>query len=68
MKINCLFCGFNIEVGDAYEDYEGQIRCYVCHALLEIKSQEGRLRSVRGAHPLPQGHSHQAGLAKGAAR
>lgn len=55
MKINCLFCGFNIDIGEAYDDYEGQIKCYVCHSLLEIKTVEGQVRAVRAPSMLPPG-------------
>ena len=53
MKINCLLCGFSVNIGECYEDYEGQIKCYVCGALLEIKTAEGQVRSVRSSTPLP---------------
>ncbi len=47
MKINCLTCGHKIDVGDSYDDYEGHIKCYVCESLLDIKSQEAELKSVK---------------------
>jgi hypothetical protein len=54
MKINCLECGFNFDIDEAYEDYEGEIKCYVCHHLLSIKTVEGHIKSVRSAiSPLP---------------
>jgi DNA-directed RNA polymerase subunit N (RpoN/RPB10) len=52
MKINCLSCGHRIELDDAYSDYEGPIRCFVCSASLEIKTEEGCLRWVKEAQPL----------------
>jgi uncharacterized Zn finger protein len=55
MKINCLSCGHKVELDDVYDDYEGLIKCCACGALLEIKTEEGRLRSVhlmlRAMHP-----------------
>lgn len=48
MRVNCLSCGHTINLGEAYEEgYEGAIRCSVCAALLEIKTEHGDLRSVR---------------------
>lgn len=47
MKLNCLRCGHKIDLDDAYDDYEGQVKCYVCGSLLEIKAQEAKLRTVR---------------------
>lgn len=48
MKINCLFCGHNIDLDDAYsENYEGAIKCYGCDTTLEIKTEQNSIRSVR---------------------
>ncbi|MFZ2446989.1 MAG: hypothetical protein WAW37_11580 [Syntrophobacteraceae bacterium] len=48
MKINCLSCGHRLELDDdAYSDYEGQAKCYTCSQLLEIKTTEGKLSTVR---------------------
>jgi DNA-directed RNA polymerase subunit N (RpoN/RPB10) len=46
MEINCLSCGHKVDIGDAYDDYEGKIKCYVCGAILEIKTEEGNLKLV----------------------
>lgn len=46
MKINCLSCGHKLDMSDAYDDYEGLVKCFVCGALLEIRAEEGRLKSV----------------------
>lgn len=47
MKINCISCGFTIHLDDAYEDYEGQIKCFTCQALLDVKIEEDKLKSVK---------------------
>lgn len=48
MKINCLSCGHNIDLDDAYADhYEGEIRCFGCSARLEIRTEQSALRCVR---------------------
>ncbi len=47
MKINCLACGHKFELDQAYDDYEGQVKCYICGALLEIKTEEGKLKSLK---------------------
>jgi len=36
MNIRCLSCGHTIDLDDAYSDYEGQIKCYTCQALLAV--------------------------------
>ncbi len=46
MKINCLICGHRVELDDAYTDYQGLIKCFVCGSLLEIKTREGKVESV----------------------
>jgi hypothetical protein len=55
MKINCLCCGHKVDLGDSYDDYEGQVTCYVCHETLDIKSKDGKLRFVHlfGGAPNP---------------
>ena len=46
MKIICVSCGHKVDLGDSYDDYAGQVKCVACDALLEIKTEEGSLRSV----------------------
>ena len=53
MKINCLSCGHKVDLDDVYDDYQGLIRCLTCAAMLEIKTEEGQLRSVRWATVSP---------------
>ncbi len=53
MKINCISCGHKVDVSEAYDDYEGQIKCFVCDALLEINTGEGKLKSIRMGSTLP---------------
>jgi DNA-directed RNA polymerase subunit N (RpoN/RPB10) len=45
MNIRCLSCGHTIDLDDDYSDYEGQIKCYTCNALLEVKLSDGLVRS-----------------------
>lgn len=49
MKINCLSCGHTIDLDDNYSDYEGQVKCYGCNALLEIKLEGSLVKSVKFA-------------------
>ena len=53
MKINCLSCGHKVELDDAYDDFEGLVKCFACTALLEIKTEEGRLKTVRFVKLVP---------------
>lgn len=46
MKINCLSCGHTIDLDEAYSDYEGQVKCYTCSALLEVKLEGSLIKSV----------------------
>ena len=47
IKINCLSCGFKIDLDDAYDDYEGEVKCHTCHALSEVKLDQGNIKKVR---------------------
>ncbi len=47
IKVNCLECGHPTDLGDAYEDYTGEIRCWGCRTVLEVALQEGKLRAMR---------------------
>ena len=46
MKINCVSCGHKVDLDDAYDDYEGQVKCFVCGTLLEIRTDQGNIKSV----------------------
>jgi hypothetical protein len=46
MKLNCLSCGHILDLRDAYEDYEGQVKCFVCGGLLAIRTKDGQVKSV----------------------
>jgi ribosomal protein S27E len=55
MKINCLGCGFKVDLAGAYDDYAGQIKCFACGTIMEIATQQGEVRAVKPvtAAPLP---------------
>jgi transcription elongation factor Elf1 len=46
MKVNCLACGHSVDLDDDYGDYTGLVKCFVCSALLEIRTEEGRVKAV----------------------
>ena len=54
MRINCLACGHKVELDDVYDNYEGQVKCWVCGALLQIKSEEGNLKSLEFVKMVPR--------------
>jgi hypothetical protein len=47
MKVNCLSCGHAFDLRDAYDDYDGQVRCFICGSLLAIHTQDGQVKSVQ---------------------
>ena len=47
IKINCLSCGHTLTLDETYSDYEGQVKCYACSALLEIKLEDSLVKSVK---------------------
>lgn len=63
MKINCISCGHTIGLDEAYDDFAGLVKCYVCGGLLEIKTADGKIQSVnvgRSSHQ-PTPHRHPVG-------
>lgn len=52
MRVNCLNCGHKIDLDEVYDDYEGLVKCTTCRLLLQIKTEDGRLRGVNFA-PVP---------------
>lgn len=54
MKIICLCCGHKVALGDDYDDYEGQVKCFACSAILEIRTQEGKIRAVEFVRVVPR--------------
>jgi predicted RNA-binding Zn-ribbon protein involved in translation (DUF1610 family) len=46
MRINCLACGHKVELDEAYDDFEGPVKC-LCGAMLEIRTEEGRLKAIK---------------------
>jgi hypothetical protein len=50
MRINCLACGHKVELDDAYDDFEGPVKC-LCGAMLEIRTEEGFLKAIKMAEP-----------------
>ncbi|MFW6158533.1 MAG: hypothetical protein ACOC8E_04160 [Planctomycetota bacterium] len=51
MEVNCVACGHRFDLGDSYDDYEGPVRCCVCHTLLRIRTEDGNLRFVEQVRP-----------------
>ena len=46
MEINCLSCGHSVDIGDAYDDFEGEVKCFVCDGILHIRTEQGQIKSV----------------------
>lgn len=55
LKLNCINCGHSVALDEnVYVDYEGQIKCNACSAVLSVKMEDGKLRFmdfVRFAKP-----------------
>ncbi|MCX6141788.1 MAG: hypothetical protein NTZ35_01075 [Ignavibacteriales bacterium] len=65
LRLNCISCGHSVNLHeDVYADYEGLIKCDACGELLNIKIQEGKLRSM--APGLVTGISAAKALSAGA--
>jgi DNA-directed RNA polymerase subunit N (RpoN/RPB10) len=53
MEVNCLGCGFKVDLTDAYNDYVGPIKCFACGAITEIATQAGEVRAVSAVTEAP---------------
>jgi len=60
MKINCLCCGHKVDLDDVYDDYDGQVRCFTCRAILELKTEGGSLKSVKFVKVVPRASVEEA--------
>ncbi|MGD0460937.1 MAG: hypothetical protein ABSB74_00465 [Tepidisphaeraceae bacterium] len=59
MKINCIACGHRFELDEAYDDYSGRVKCPICHSMLQISTEGGKVRLVDlfgqpAVHSMPQ--------------
>jgi DNA-directed RNA polymerase subunit RPC12/RpoP len=54
MKINCLGCGYKVDLAGGYDDYVGQIKCFACGAIMEIATQGGNIRAVESVTGAPR--------------
>jgi hypothetical protein len=66
MRLNCLFCGHKVELDDAYDDFEGPVKC-LCGTMLEIRTEDGKLKTIKVAEPLARSAPKRKGLADAAA-
>jgi hypothetical protein len=61
MRLNCLSCGHKVELDDAYDDFEGPVKC-LCGAMLEIRTKEGLLKAIKLMDPPPPRPSQPPGM------
>lgn len=55
IKLNCISCGHAQDLSDAYENYQGQIRCWGCSTALDVSIIEGKLQSMQLHGQAPEG-------------
>jgi hypothetical protein len=55
IKLNCISCGHAQDLSDAYENYQGQIRCWGCSTTLDVSIIEGKLQSMQRHGETPEG-------------
>ena len=46
MRIRCLSCGHQVEVDESYSEFEGDIKCVICGAILKCKFEDGNLKAL----------------------
>ena len=45
--VKCLWCGEDMTLdADVYRDYQGDIRCRQCKALMKIRLTQGKLQAT----------------------
>jgi len=54
MQLNCLSCGHSVDLHNDYDNYEGQVKCFVCDALLTILTENGCIKRVTLVPHAPQ--------------
>jgi len=57
MKIRCSGCGHNLELSEVYNDYEGEVKCWICGTVLDIRIKEGMLKYLKqstASHPVSE--------------
>lgn len=47
IKLNCISCGHVQELSEAYENYQGQIRCWGCNTTLDVSLLDGKLQAMQ---------------------
>jgi len=59
MKLNCICCGHTVDLRDAYDEYDGLVRCMTCGALLAIHTHEGQVKLVERAAAQEHHEKHE---------
>lgn len=59
MKVNCLNCGHMVNLEDDYDDYEGQVKCFACSTTLEIRTEQGKVKTVKLAKDVAQSSAEE---------
>jgi hypothetical protein len=49
VTVNCLCCGHTLDLSDTYDEYEGQLTCWVCHGKLLVRFELGKLLAMTKA-------------------
>ncbi|HLA85596.1 MAG TPA: hypothetical protein VJL29_12455 [Thermoguttaceae bacterium] len=60
MKLNCVSCGHTVDLHNDYDDYDGQVKCFTCGALLAVRTQEGQVKWVERV--VPHHHDEESSL------
>lgn len=47
MKVNCLSCGYEINLDHKiFDDYSGSIKCFSCGAMMAVITEQGAMCSL----------------------
>jgi hypothetical protein len=51
--IHCIHCGHTIDLGSAYDFYEGPLCCMVCKKTMMVRVEQGKLISMQPGPEAP---------------
>ena len=46
LRVNCVSCGHSVDLRGAYDDYDGQVKCFACGATLHVRTEGGMVKAV----------------------
>lgn len=59
MRVKCLSCGYELNLDHGvFNDYTGPVKCFSCGAMMQVKTTEGEIYSIKALTPLGRKRTH----------